>query len=65
MDNQELAKVLGQHDAEIVAGFLAVISSLRKQPGFDDAKFKADIQTKLDKKYPSETINIILAGSIV
>jgi hypothetical protein len=48
MDNDEtkaLAEALGKPLGDAILIFIAVVNALRKQPAFDDAKFRAEIET--------------------
>lgn len=42
-----LAQGVGQAIGELVDGFARIINVLRKQPGFDDAAFCAELQALL------------------
>ena len=57
MNNDEmnsLAEALGKPLGEVVVIFLTVVNALRKQPGFDDAKFRAEIEALLARDDLSE-----------
>jgi hypothetical protein len=50
MDSEQqeiLAQGVGQAIGELVDGFVKIINALRKQPGFDDAAFRSELQTLL------------------
>jgi hypothetical protein len=50
MDTKEqnlIAEGVGQALGELLGAFLMVIEALRKQPGFDDAAFRATLEQRL------------------
>lgn len=52
MDNDEIKALAKQYDkslGDIVVIFIAIVNALRKQPAFHDAKFRAEIQTLLER----------------
>lgn len=53
-DLQSIATALDEPIGEVLVIFLVVVNVLRKQPGFDDAKFCAEIQTSLLRSDLSE-----------
>jgi hypothetical protein len=53
-DVQTMGTALGKPIAEILCIFLIVVNALRKQPGFDDSQFCAEIQALLLREDLSE-----------
>ena len=53
-DLQSMATALGEPIGEVLVVFLTVVNALRKQPGFDDTKFCAEIQALLSRSDLSE-----------